>query len=61
MSRIKWKWYVENTKEARKSFYVEGGLVPSKRNPTRDERAAVRAFRRASDASCKQQWRPQLK
>ena len=38
-----------------------GGLVPSKCNPTRDPHATVRGFQRASDASCKQQWRPQLK
>ena len=45
-------------KDARESFYVEGGLVCS---PMRDPRATVRGFQRASDASCKQQWRLQLK
>ena len=41
-------------KEARESFYVEGRLVPSKYNPTRDQRAAVRGFQPASISSCKQ-------
>ena len=49
---------IGSVKEARKSFYVEGALV---RNPTRYPRATVRGFQRASDASCKQQWRPQVK
>ena len=44
-------------KEARNSFYVEVGLVPSKRNPTRDQRAEVRGFQCASVSSCKQQFK----
>ena len=51
---------IEAVKEARESFYVEGRLVPSKYNPTRDQRAALRGFQPASISSCKQQWRRQL-